>query len=97
MHQLSRMSLLVPVLTALQNGVPSGLSRPKVAIRASRSARILVTRKAAGDESTRRDGAAEPSGTRRIGLHIPPSASARYAATISHNVTSTEPSASAGP
>ena len=46
-HQLSRMSLLVPVLTAVQNRVDKGFSSPKVALRASRSERIWETIKAA--------------------------------------------------
>ena len=44
MHHTSRMSRLVPVFTALQKRVASGLSRPNVALRASRSAsRSAVT------------------------------------------------------
>ena len=47
MHQLSRMSLLVPVFTALQKRVASGLSSPKVTLRLSRSARMSETTNAA--------------------------------------------------
>ena len=43
MHQLSRMSLLVPVFTALQYGVLRLLSGPKVSTRAARSARMSAT------------------------------------------------------
>src|SRR5262245_56938383 len=46
-HQLSRMSLLVPVLTALQNRVARALSSPNVALRLSRSASTSETMKAA--------------------------------------------------
>src|SRR4030042_2047458 len=38
MHQLSLMSLLVPVLTAVQKRVANGFSNPKVRLRASLSA-----------------------------------------------------------
>ena len=51
MHQLSRISLLVPVLTAVQKRVASGLSRPKVVLRASLSDRMSDIRKAAPFEN----------------------------------------------
>jgi hypothetical protein len=47
------MSLLVPVFTAVQKRVDKGFSRPKVALRASRSDRISETRKVASLENTR--------------------------------------------
>jgi len=47
------MSLLVPVFTAAQKRGASGLSRPKVMLRDSRSARISVTMWAAAGSSTR--------------------------------------------
>ncbi len=50
MHQLSLMSLLVPVFTALQKRVESGFSRLKVALLASLSERMSDTRKAALSE-----------------------------------------------
>src|SRR4051812_13718080 len=53
MHQLSRISLLVPVLTALQNRVARGFSKPKVVLRLSRSAKICDTRKAVSAEYKR--------------------------------------------
>ena len=52
MHQLSRMNLLVPVLTALQKGVASGLSRPNVTARPARSLRMSPTMYAAAADST---------------------------------------------
>src|SRR5512147_152257 len=52
-HQLSLMSLLVPVFTAVQKRVAKGFSRPKVALRASRSDRISDIRKVASFENTR--------------------------------------------
>src|SRR5512147_2133030 len=52
-HQLSRMSLLVPVLTAVQYLVASGLSRVKVALRASRSDRMSEIINAVSRESAR--------------------------------------------
>src|SRR3989304_10023583 len=51
MHQLSLISLLVPVLTAVQKRVDKGFSRPKVALRASRSDRISEMRKVASFEN----------------------------------------------
>src|SRR4029077_8334481 len=46
MHQLSRMSVLVPVLTAVQKRVERAFSSPNVALRLSRSASTSATRKA---------------------------------------------------
>src|ERR1700675_4707909 len=54
MHQLSRMSLLVPVLTAVQNGVARTFSSPNVALRLSRSASTLAMTNAAAVEMVRR-------------------------------------------
>src|SRR5690349_7610524 len=80
-HQLSRMSLLVPVLTAVQNGVESGLSSRNVAERLSRSESMSATSQAVEGSKTRR---AAPfvllaSLLHTSGLHSPPCASVRYA------------------
>jgi hypothetical protein len=52
MHQLSRISLLVPVFTAAWPRVTSGLSRPKLAARAAGSARMCETSQAASGLKT---------------------------------------------
>ena len=54
-HQLSLISLLVPVLTAVQKRVAKGFSRPKVRLLAPRSERISEMRKAASFEKTFRE------------------------------------------
>ncbi|MDT4869483.1 hypothetical protein FQZ97_1045110 [compost metagenome] len=77
MHQLSRMSLLVPVLTALQKFVPSSLRKPNVMLRAARSARISPTMKAAPGSITRRRSLPACPGCRLAVLYKPPLASAR--------------------
>src|SRR5208283_5174761 len=51
-HQLSRISLLVPVLAALQKAHARGFSKPKVTLRASLSERIEATIKAASGGNT---------------------------------------------
>src|SRR4030067_39734 len=90
MHQLSRISLLVPVLTAAQYGVESGFSRPKVTARAPRSERMSDTMKAASLEIAFFEGGF-PSRGRSVGsLHLPPFASVLYAVTSSYRVTSAE-------
>src|SRR4030067_529450 len=91
MHQLSRISLLVPVLTADQYGVESGFSRPHVTARAPRSETMSDRMTAASLELSCFEGAF-PSRCRRVGsLHLPPVASVLYAFTSSYRVTSAEP------
>ena len=78
MHQLSRMSLLVPVLTALQKRVTSGLSRPKVTARPARSLKISATMKAASSLITRVGGSVVAWSCQIVkGLYIPPLARVR--------------------
>ena len=94
MAQLSRMSLLVPVFTALKKRVASTLSKPKVRVRALLSARMSVTMKLASGLNTRvpaGDGAGFARS--RAGLATPPLASARYALVSDSSVTSALPSA----
>src|SRR4030043_76216 len=52
MHQLSLISLLVPVFAAVQNRVDKGFSSPKVTLRASLSDNISEMRKDASFENT---------------------------------------------
>src|SRR5207249_10649276 len=59
------MSLLVPVFTAVQNGVASAFSSPKVGLRLSRSASMCDTRNAAASEYTRRCSPVVSPGVRR--------------------------------
>src|SRR4030066_1202580 len=93
MHQLSRISLLAPVLPAAQYGVESGFSRPKVTARAPRSERMSDTMKAASLEIACFEGGF-PSRSRSVGsLHLPPVARVLYAFTSSYRVTSAEPRA----
>src|SRR3990172_3109051 len=96
-HQLSRMSLLVPVLTAVQKRVASGLSRLKVALRASRSDKISEMMKEASRDITRRGAGSSWSGERRRALQDPLFARARYAFTSSQRLMSAVPRASDGP
>jgi len=71
------MSLLVPVLTAAQKRVASGFSRPKVALRASRSERMAETITAAPLSMTGTGfSAASPAAIFSL-LHCPPLASVR--------------------
>ena len=72
------MSLLVPVFTAVQKRVASGLSSPKVGLRLSRSERMLAMTNAAAAEYslTRRAGRLAPA-RRRSGRHTPPLARVR--------------------
>ena len=92
MAQLSRMSLLVPVFTAVQKRVASSESVPKVRARALGSARMSVTMKAAGGAMACVNAGAQrfaavgllwPGGPQpgancqRTGLSRPPLASAR--------------------
>src|SRR5947199_682843 len=76
-HQLSRMSLLVPVFTEVQKGVARAFSSPKVALRLSRSASMCDTRNAAASEYTRRSSPVVSPGVRRRRLHRPLLASVR--------------------
>ena len=71
-HQLSRMSLLVPVLTAVQKRVASGFSRPNVSARLSRSDRMSDTRKAAPLLKTLPSFDRGVSGVRRDAVRTPP-------------------------
>jgi len=76
-HQLSRMSLLVPVFTALQTRVAIALSNPKVRARATRSDRMSPTMKAARASMTGTRFGVGSSARNRIGAARPPLASAR--------------------
>ena len=76
--QLSRMSLLVPVLTALKLRVASTLSKPKVRVRALLSARMSVTMKLASALKTRLSAfVGRWSARSKKGRATPPFASAR--------------------
>jgi hypothetical protein len=77
MHQLSRMSLLVPVFTAAKPRVARALARPKVRARALLSARMSVTRKTAAGSATRTGRAAAPPLRSIAGEYRPPLASVR--------------------
>src|SRR5688572_15021274 len=78
MHQLSLMSLLVPVFTAVQKRVASGLSRLKVRLRLSRSERISDTMKAAPlDRALRSSDPRSLSNVSRNSLQTPPLARQR--------------------
>src|SRR5262249_47587766 len=77
MHQLSGMSLLVPVLTAVQNGVASTFSRLNVVLRLSRSESMSPTTNAASADIARRVSPAGSSGVSRSGRQTPSLASAR--------------------
>ena len=90
------MSLLVPVFTAVQNGVASAFSSPNVALRLSRSARMSATTNVAAGESTGSATIGDAAESRSAPPR-PPLASVRYAPTSSHRLTSAAPSASAGP
>src|SRR5687767_15697888 len=77
-HQLSLMSLLVPVFTAVQKRVASGLSRLNVRLRLSRSESMSDTMKAASLESALRWFAPWPlSNISRSSLQTPPLARQR--------------------
>src|SRR6185312_7985403 len=95
MHQLSRISLLVPVFTALQKGVFNELSRPNVTERAARSLRMSATMNAGASCSSVRSSTEEATDgvVTRIDETRPPRASERYACTCSHRLTSADPSA----
>ncbi len=93
MHQLSRISLLVPVFTAVQKRVESGFSRPNVMARDSLSESICaiikdalssITRSLAGDLVVKCQF--------QTGLN-PPRARQRYAFTSSYSSTSADPRA----
>ena len=73
------MSLLVPVLTALQKRVASTESVPKLRARAWRSLRMSATMKAAAGSSAGRQSSAAVvlDGCSRTPHHRPPLASAR--------------------
>ena len=106
MAQLSRMSLLVPVFTAVQKRVVSTLSVPKVRARASGSAKMSPTMNAArassawvqspaaavGRAAGVRAGVTEGS-CQRTGQASPPLARARKALVKCSKSTSLLPSA----
>ena len=75
-HQLSRMSLLVPVFTAAQCRDASGFSSPKVTLLASASESMLATIHEAAGSSTWVDAVFSALSSFN-GDHCPPLAMAR--------------------
>src|SRR5690606_19630444 len=89
--QLSRMSLLVAVLTAAQCRVARGLSNPNVRARAPRSERMSPTIHAASGSTTCRPWAFTCPFLACGASQRPPSANARYAAVRLSRSTSALP------
>src|SRR5450830_694123 len=102
MAQLSRMALLVPVLTAAHVCVDSGLDRPKVSVLAIGSAKISAMIKQALLLKTCLGGCSvlafrESSDVKRVGLHWPLFARARYAFVSCNKLVSAPPNAKPNP